>query len=415
MRLVRWHVLLAGLALLSVSCAGSLGSGGDNDPKKPVKIGVVTGLTGAYVQLGQGQQNGAKLAAEVLRNRVGDRPLQVIVRDDQLKPEAALREAQSLVQGDHVDFLTGCVSAATTLAINQVAKEAGVPYLGTCQTEQLNRPPNFSSGTYHLAPATSMNINAAVPWICQNLGKSIYLLEPDYAWGHEQHTAYEVAIKAAGCKVAGVDWFPLGTTDFSPYIPKVQGSKANVVVFGGAGRDQVNFLRQANQFGLKDKFKLFFNLEDLSFDEELGSDAVEGTYAMAHFYWNVPDPGVREFVAAYQKRFGQPPGGYAVLLYNAVRLIADQVAKGNDDSAKFGKAAADLKFSYGQGPEVLRACDHQALAPVYIMQGLSQKEAASRGGSAQHGFRAVVKTVPASANYAPTCQEVKQKFTPARS
>lgn len=423
------------VALLLTACGGSLATGGDEEDEaeqttvdggepepagdeqasgEPVKIGVITGLTGAYVQLGEEQRNGAELAAELLEGRAGDRPLEIIVRDDQLRPEAALREAQSLVQEENVDFLTGCVSAATTLAVNQIAKEAGIPYLGTCQTEQLNRPPHFDPAiTYHLAPATSINIRAGAPWVCENLGQRIFLLMPDYAYGHEQNAAYRSVADDAGCEVTGVAWFPLGTTDFNPYIPRVEGSGADVIVFGGAGRDQINFMRQAAQFGLKDDFEIFFNIEDLTFDEELGFDLVDGTYAMAHFYWTIDDDGVRDYVDAYQDRHGRPPGGYSVFLYNAVNLIADQIAAGNDSSEAFQDALEGLEFGYAQGPETMRACDHQALAPVYILEGLGSEEAEDRGGSAEHGFREIVETIPGSEEFAPSCEEVSQEFTPA--
>ncbi|MCA1841735.1 MAG: ABC transporter substrate-binding protein, partial [Actinobacteria bacterium] len=303
------------------------------------------------------------------------------------------------------------VSAATTLAINQVAREAKVPYIGTCQTEQLNRPPNFDPAlTYHLAPAPSMNIKAAVPWICENLGQTIFLLAADYAWGHEQAVAYQDAVQQAGCRLTGRAMFPLGTTDFHPYIPQILASGVQVLVFGGAGRDQVSFMRQAAQFGLTDHFKVFFTLGDLTFDAELGYDLVKDTYAMAHFYWTIADPGVQEFVAAYQGRYGRPPGGYAVLVYNSVRLIAEQVAKGNATPEDFRSAVEDLKFSYAQGPQVLRGCDHQVLAPVYILDGLGADEAKARGKSAKYGYREIVATIPASEDLAPSCADVRRPY-----
>src|SRR6476646_2248336 len=98
----RGHVLL-GAVLLTAACGGTVGGGSggggaaaDTGSTEPLKIGVVTGLTGAYVQLGEQQKNGAELAAKLLGGKVGKRPLQIIVRDDQLKPDVALREAQSL-------------------------------------------------------------------------------------------------------------------------------------------------------------------------------------------------------------------------------------------------------------------------------------------------------------------------------
>jgi branched-chain amino acid transport system substrate-binding protein len=408
--------LVAGVALVVTACGGTVGGGGGGGggggSTEPVKIGVITSLTGAYVQLGEDQKNGAELAVEMLGGKIGDRPIELIVRDDQLKPDVALREAQSLVQEEQVDFLTGCVSAATTLAMNQIASQAGVPYLGTCQTEQLNRPPNFDEAvTYHMAPVPSQTTNAAAPFICGELGQSVFLLLPDYAYGHEQEAGYKTAIpEQSGCTVAGTAFFPLGTTDYNPYIPTIEGSGANVLVFGGAGRDQVSFLRQAEQFTLTDRIKTFLSLEDLSFDQELGFDLIDNTWAMSAFYWNVDDEGVQKYVKAYRDAYGTPPGGYGVYTYNAINVIAQQVKAGKDTPEDFRGAVEGLETTLGQGDMTIRKCDHQALIPVYILEGLSADEAESRGGDAEFGYREVVDTVPGTEEFAPTCDEVQTEF-----
>jgi branched-chain amino acid transport system substrate-binding protein len=416
---MRAKAAMVAVALLLTACGGTVGSGGGNTAAdagstQPLKIGVITSLTGAYVQLGKEQKNGAELAVEMLKGKAGKRPIQLIVRDDQLKPDVALREAQSLVQAEHVDFLTGCVSAATTLAMNQIAAQAGIPYLGTCQTEQLNRPPNYDPAvTYHLAPVPSQTTNAAAPFICKNLGQKVFLLLPDYAFGHEQENGYVAAIpKQAGCSVVGTAYFPLGTTDYNPFIPTIQGSGAEALVFGGAGRDQVSFLRQAKQFNLTDRIKTFISLEDLSFDEELGFDLIQGTWAASAFYWNVDDKGVQKYVSAYRDKYGTPPGGYGVYTYNAINLIAQAVADGKGAPKDFRAAMEGLKVTLGQGEMTIRKCDHQALIPIYILEGLSANQADSKGGDAKFGYRSVVETVPGTEKNAPTCEDVQKPFKP---
>ena len=409
--------LLVGAALLVASCGGTVGGDGgggseDAGSTEPLKIGLITGLTGAYVQLGEEQKKGAELAVKLMGGKAGDRPIELVIRDAQLKPDIALREAQALVQEEQVDFLVGCVSAGTTLAINQVAKQAGVPYLGACQTEQLNRPPNFDPAvTYHLAPTPSQFAKAGSPFICEELGQKVFMLLPDYAFGHEQEAGYATAIPdQSGCSIVGTTFFPLGTTDFNPFIPTIEGSGADVLLYGGVGRDQVSFLRQAAQFGLTERIKTILTVEDLTFDEELGFDLLDGTYGMAAFYWTVDDPGVQAYVEAYRTEYNRPPGGYGVYVYNALNLIGEQAAAGKASPEDFRAALEGLQVTLGQGDMTIRACDHQALTPVYIMEGLGADEAESRGGDPEFGFREVVRTVPGTDEFAPTCEDVATEF-----
>ncbi|MBO0848292.1 MAG: ABC transporter substrate-binding protein, partial [Pseudonocardia sp.] len=113
---------------------------------------------------------------------------------------------------------------------------------------------------------------------------------------------------------------------------------------------------------------------------------------------------------AYRNKYGQPPGGYGVYLYNALKLIASQVAAGKGSPAQFRQALEGQQTTLGQGPMTVRACDHQALTPVYILRGLGANEAASRGGDPKFGLREVVQTIPGTEQYAPSCAEVATEF-----
>src|SRR3712207_9105094 len=74
----------------------------------------------------------------------------------------------------------------------------------------------------------------------------VFLLLPDYAFGHEQEAAYATAIpEQSGCSVVGTAYFPLGTTAFNPYIPTIEGSGADALVYVGGGRRPVSFLPHA--------------------------------------------------------------------------------------------------------------------------------------------------------------------------
>ena len=111
---------------------------------------------------------------------------------------------------------------------------------------------------------------------------------------------------------------------------------------------------------------------------------------------------------AYKDAYGKTPGGYGVYSYNAVNLVAQAVKDGKGSPQDFRTWMENRKVDLGQSLTI-RACDHQAMMPLYIVQGLTADKAQSEGGDAQAGYRKVVKTVPGD-SVTPSCDEVKQPF-----
>jgi ABC-type branched-subunit amino acid transport system substrate-binding protein len=390
-------------------------SGRSSQPPGPagaaVRIGVVTDLTGADAQLGMAQRQGAELAVRELGGRAGNHRVSVVVADDRGRPDLALARAAELVKTGHVDVLTGCVSAATGLAVNQAAKEAGVPYLATCQTDQLDRPPDLGPATFGLAPLPEQVVSAVTPWVLQNLGRRLLFLEPEEPWGHQQYDAFDRALRGAGAVVEGTVWVPPGKTDFaSSYLPRlqavIQAVHPDVLVVGLAGRDQGIFLQQARQFGLDPQTRIFEFLSDTVLDDQVGFAAVAGTYAATSFLWSAPDAGGQRFARDYQAAYGWPPGAAAAAVHDAVTLVAGQVAADRYRPSDLAGGLSGMPVHLSGGAGFIRACDHQAFLPTYIVQGLSQAEAAARGGSARYGYRAVVATIPPDERQGPSCADL---------
>src|SRR5215831_10112285 len=260
--------------------AVSTGGGG-----QPIKIGLVTGLSGNYAGLGQGQQRGAELAVQEIGTVLG-RPLQLIARDDKLDPNEAAKQTQELVQTEQVDVLTGCVSAATTLAVNEVAKRAKVLYLGTCQTNALNDGnKDWSDYTFHMALTPWMNNQMVLPWIAQNLGKKTYIFAADYAWGTDNIASITAWLDKQGIQLVGQSKAPLGTKDFTTFIPQIRAFSPEVTIVVNGGDDQANFLKQAAQLGLSKESKLYSPFVDVPFDKQNGQPNIAGTYGGTNFYW----------------------------------------------------------------------------------------------------------------------------------
>lgn len=376
---------------------------------EPIKIGLVTGTSGVYAALGQDQVRGAELAAADLGALLG-RPVQIVARDDKLNPQEAAKQAGELISNEKVAALTGCVSAATTLGVNEVAKRANLMYLGTCQTNQLNTKKDGGPYTFHFTYTPYQQNRLVDDWLYQNLGKKWYAIIADYAWGHENLDSVTAYLKSKNADLAGNTAAPLGTTDFSSFVPPIRAAKPDLLYTLNAGGDWIAFIKQAQSFGVGKEMKLFHPAVDMVFDEQAGWDNIAGTYGGTVFDWQMEstNPAAKQFVDAFVAKTGKPPSSYAALQYVAIKQWAEAVKKaGTLDSAKVSTALNGAEFDAPWGKSHLRACDHQIVMPLQVNIGMTQPEAEALGGPfAKYRFRKILTTLPGTDDSLQSCQEL---------
>ncbi|MEN3287596.1 MAG: branched-chain amino acid transport system substrate-binding protein, partial [Bradyrhizobium sp.] len=68
-----------------------------------VKIGVIVTLSGPAAALGQQVRDGFNLAVKDLGGKMGGKDIEIVVADDELKPDAAITKAKGLLERDKVD------------------------------------------------------------------------------------------------------------------------------------------------------------------------------------------------------------------------------------------------------------------------------------------------------------------------
>ena len=374
---------------------------------EPIKVGFSAALSGGLGGLGADQARGGELAVEEIGTLLG-RPLQWVARDDKNDPGEAAKQAEQLVANDKVSVLTGCVSAATTLAINQVAKRASIIYLGTCQTNNLNdAKKDWSEYTFHLALTPWMNNQAVLPYVYENLGKKMYVIAADYAWGNENLESINKWLETKNVKPVGSVKSPFPTSDFTTFIPQIRAAQAEVVIAVLPGADQTNFLKQAFQFGLNKETKLYIPVVDTPFDQANGQANIVDTFGGANFHFSLAEklPSSREFVDKFEKRYGAKPSGYASYQYNAIRAWAAAVEKaGALEQKKIAENLRGMEFDYSSGKSFIRKCDHQLFQPLHIMKGRSETQGTQ-------GFRDFVLSLEPKEEFERSCQDLGHPAT----
>jgi branched-chain amino acid transport system substrate-binding protein len=339
----------------------------------PIKIGFPVPLTGPFGAEANDQVRAAQLAVKEFNDAGGfnGRMAELLVRDDKLNPGEAATRTLELIEKDKVNFIVGSLSAAVQLSINNVSKERGVIFNSISQSDAINEVKDWSKFTFHEALNPHMTAGAVGRYVFPKHGKRVVFLTADYAYGHEMVRGFQNAGKALGIETLADLRHPIGASDYSAFLPRIQSLQPDVLCLCNFGRDQVISITQATEFGLKGKTKLVAPV--LLFTARLaGGDAFEGVVGGTSYYWGMEDkvPSAKAFNDKFRKAYSNAvPSDYGALGYAGVRSVLEAVknAKSSDTEPVIAAMRA-LKYDWYKGPQYYRNCDHQSVQSVVIVE-----------------------------------------------
>jgi branched-chain amino acid transport system substrate-binding protein len=343
-----------------------------------IKIGFPVPLTGPYGTEAQDQVRAAQLAIAQFNDAGGldGRKAELVVRDDKLNPGEAATRTLELVEKEKVNFVVGSLSAAVQLAINNVAKERGVIFNSISQSDAINEAADFSKYTFHEALNPHLTSGAVGRYAFSKFGKKVAFLTADYAYGHEMVRGFLEVGKAFGIENLGDIRHPLGTSDFSTLLPRIQALKPDILCISNFGRDQQIVLKQATYFGVKKTTQIIAPLLSHASRVAAGPQAFDGVIGGCSFYWGIEDKfaSTKAFNEAFRKMYdGKLPTDYGALGYGGVRTVLTAVKNaGSVDTDKVIAALEALKYDFYKGPQYYRKCDHQSVQSVLVIKSKSQ-------------------------------------------
>ncbi|MEI8400077.1 MAG: penicillin-binding protein activator [Alcaligenaceae bacterium] len=310
----------------------------------PIKIGLLTPLTGVVASGGKEIAEGFNLYWNQVGKKAGGREVQVTIEDDGSNPDIALQKARKLTEQTKVDFLVGDLLANTGLAVAEYAKTNGIPYfipvIAADDLTQRKRIPNVIRVAGYTA---SQMPRPLADYAFKKLGyRKVITISQDYTFGHEQCGGFAQTFTELGGTIVAQHWNPLNTQDFSPYLAQIQAAKPDAVFMMETGSDATRFMQQWVNFGLGGKIALIGaqNATDQSVIRTLGADA-EGIISSAHFAEGFDSPATKKFVAEYEAAYKYFPSIYGFSHYSAALWLAQAIdtVKGNiEDRPKFLEA-----------------------------------------------------------------------------
>jgi branched-chain amino acid transport system substrate-binding protein len=314
-----------------------------------LKIGILTTLSGPPAALGTQQRNGFQLAVKTLGGKLGGREVDLMVQDDELKPDVAVGKAKAFVERDKVDFVVGPVFSNILAAIMKPVTDGGAillsPNAGTSSFAGKECNANLFVTSYQ----NDQNHEVLGKYAQDKAIKKAFIMAPNYQAGKDALAGFKRYFKG---EVVDEVYVPLNQLDYSAELSKIAAASPEAIFVFLPGGMGVNFVKQFRQAGLAEKitFLSAFTVDESTLPAQ--QDAALGMFGGTNWAPNLDNPQNKAFVAAYEKEYNAVPGGYAAQAYDTALLI-DSALKAtggktdNKDALRAALAKADFKSLRG--------------------------------------------------------------------
>lgn len=358
---------------IALAAALSLGASLVYAQTGPIKIGVVTPLSGTYTPIGEQVKMGLDLAAKEINatGGINGRKIDLIYEDEEANPAVATQKAEKLFQVEKVEFLTGTVNSGSTLAVGQLAERNNKLIATTVSFADSITADKCSPNVFRVNARAGMQSAALAAWVDKEIPKAnIFFIGPDYEMGRSTVSAFKKASIEKGAKDVGEVFAPLDNKDYSPYFGQVRAAKPNVIYTSVAGNDTVRLFTQMDEYGVN-KGVTIVGASGTVTSQNMGAigKSANGFVTGVGYSPKLDNPANKKFVADFQKAYNKLPDLYGADSYGLLYFYKAAVEKAKStETDKVRAAMNDLSWQTPQGTKKMRAGDHQAMQDMFAVR-----------------------------------------------
>lgn len=350
-------------------------------PMQDFKLGLLLPYSGVFARIGDSMTQAMEMYFDSIKWTAGGRRI-VLVKEDEgaPTPDVALRRFRKLVEQDHIDMLTGIFSSGSLGVLLDPIREGKlitvVANAGFDVATREKRSPYLFRTSF-----TNWQIAAAGgAWAAASLGKRAVSLVADFQGGYDNLNAFKATFGPAGGRVVTEITYPLGNSDFAPYLARVRQAlqNADFVYCFGAGADAVRLVRQWKEFGMQ-AVPMICNGQAVG-DDILPAvgDAAEGIHGTLHWVSTLGYPENRKFVADFRARYGRTPDAFGAQAYETAVFIAEALKRVNGDTTDQKRLMDSMKTITFKGPRGLFKLDPETqniILTMYIFRVVREGDA----------------------------------------
>lgn len=307
--------------------------------QEPVVLGVVAPLSPpGETALGQLVKRGAELGVEYLNEKGGilGRKVTVSVQDSAGKNEQGVAAYRKLVTQEKAVAVFGFVHSGVNIAVNEVAKEIGVPTMGT-QTGAGDVTGKRYPVAFRTHAVDPPRVATWMGWIKKNNWKRIAIIAETTDYGIGLATETEKQAKAAGGYETMKVMFDRTTTDLLPQLLQVKAFKPDVIVNVGVGQPLELMIQQSNTVGLLPDVKMVTSYDAPARPQfwQIHGDKWKGVSFIAFYSPKSELSEAGKWLAKkYQEKFNEPPVYGALNAFGNAIVFAQAIEKAKSTDPK---------------------------------------------------------------------------------
>ena len=353
-----------------------------------LKIGQIGMMSGSMALYGLQQQRGFELGLEYMsggnkddqgRWIIANRPVEVIVKDDEGNPEKAVALALELIEKDGVELLQGPVSSASAAALTTVALENEIILMVDPAASYFTTGKYFNPYVFRTARTSFDDTLIIAKYLVENVGPTFAHIGIDNAFGQASGAALKYSVQKFGGELIADIYAPFETTDFTPYIQQAMDSGAKNLFLTWSGTGYVTLFQGLSDMGALDVMTVGTGFGDnASFTAVFGEDVL-GTVGLNVYHYTAADNAVNSWlvenhVAKYKDAADGAINAYPDLftaggMASAIALATALEKTGGDTSGEAMIAALEgLTFEGPKGTYHIRPEDHVCEQPMNILK-----------------------------------------------
>lgn len=346
-----------------------------------IKVGFPAPLTGVSALEAREQMFGALTAIEEFNSSGGALGLfaELVPKDTQTNADLAETMTAELIDREKVHVVVGALQSEHQIRISRASSPRKICYNAISQSDTILYKEHRSPYTFHEGQNPHMTVGTVARFCYSHLGDRVMFFNWESEFGKHSARALKHVGDQIGIEPLHEQYHPIGTTDFRPYLKKMEDLKPDVLVLNNFGVDQALCVEQFREAGVFEWARVVIPNISVTNILKKGQDLFESCIGSVSYTWRLEErfESAKSFNEKYRRvSEGSSPTSYSAYGYVGTRVFLEAIRRAQSlESEKIAQAVLEMRFDYCKGLQFYRRIDHQSVQPVTMVEVKKKQEA----------------------------------------